>query len=180
MLLAGETASLAGAVGVAGAGGVGRVGPLALDLPLGAVRESDQRCAKRPRALVAVLRALRIVPGAGVGGVAASFRQLMAADIGQRGQTLGVKAGGVARVAPGVPVKLEEVGELDADAVAGANAVVCAVAGVAARGVGVDGIVAVAGGVGLLPGVAVGVLQRVLRAREGLAGSGREIHRAAA
>src|SRR5579863_1510260 len=148
-LLAGEAAFLAGTVGIAGAGVVGGVGPFTLDLPLGAVGEGHQRRAESPCALVSVFLALRVVPGAGAGGVGARFGEFVAAHVGDRRQTLGVQPGSILRVAAGIAVKLEEVGKLDANPFAGAHAVIGAVAGVAARSIGIDSVVAVAGGIGV-------------------------------
>ena len=54
-LFAAEAALLTGAVGVARPGGVGGVGPFALNLPLDAVAETDERSTESPSALVAVL-----------------------------------------------------------------------------------------------------------------------------
>src|SRR6202035_4808742 len=68
-LLAGQAALLPGAVRVAGPSRVCGVGPLTLDLPFGAVGERHQRRAKGPCALVAVLFAGRVVPGARIGGI---------------------------------------------------------------------------------------------------------------
>ena len=71
----------------------------------------------------------------------------MAADIGDGRQALRVKAGSISRVAAGVAVKLEEVGELNPDTLAGANAVVSAITGVAALQVHVHRIVSVGHGI---------------------------------
>src|SRR5262249_28425810 len=99
-------------------------------------------------ALVAVLRARAVVPGAGVARIAARLGELVAAHVGDGGEALRLPGHGRLRIAAGVAVEVPEEGELHVDAAAGAGAVPGAVAGVAARQVGVDGVVAVARGIG--------------------------------
>src|SRR4051794_41088977 len=73
---AAEAAPLAGIVRVAGARVVRPVAPLALNLPVRAVaREGDRRSTEGPRALVAVLAPLRVVPRARARGVGHRLRQ---------------------------------------------------------------------------------------------------------
>src|SRR5579859_4698350 len=73
----------------------------------------------------------------------------MTAYVGNGGKALRVQAGGVCWVATGIAVELKEVGELDRDASAAAGAVIGAIASAAAGSVAVDGVVAVAAGVGV-------------------------------
>ena len=77
-----EASLLARAVGIADPGGVSVVGPLALDLPLSAVTERDQRDIESPRAFIPILLAPLVIPGARVVGISASFGEFMSADIG--------------------------------------------------------------------------------------------------
>src|SRR5690348_15219223 len=88
-LLAGQAAQLAAAVRVARAGSIGGIGPFALDLPLRAAGEGDQRRPERPGALVSILGATAIVPAA-IARVRARLGELVAAHVCQRRQPLRV------------------------------------------------------------------------------------------
>src|SRR5579872_6639213 len=132
-----------GVAGAVGAGAVvGLIGPVALNLPVRVVKEGHIRAAEGPGALVAVFAAVGGVPGIAV-GIGAGFRKLVAADVGQRRQTLRFAAHCALRVAPGIAVKIEEEAELHRRAAARAPAMVGAVVGASALAVNVHGIVAV-------------------------------------
>src|SRR5258708_1872570 len=72
-LMAVDAAPQAAGSWIASPGIGGRVRPLALDLPLATAGEGNQRDVEGPRALVAVLRAARIVP-APISWIGAGFR----------------------------------------------------------------------------------------------------------
>src|SRR5437764_1250361 len=77
-----QAALLTGIIGVAGSGSVGGVRPLALDLPLRPIAERHQRYVEGPRAFVAVLLALTVVPRAWTIGITPRLRQFMPAHVG--------------------------------------------------------------------------------------------------
>src|SRR5204863_5809424 len=84
----------AGAGEIAGTGVVGVVAPVALDLPARAVRERDELPAELPGALVRVLGARRVVPRVAV-RIGQGLAKLVAADVAECRDTLGVPARGV-------------------------------------------------------------------------------------
>src|ERR1700680_1984344 len=88
-----QTTLLAFTVRVASAGGVGGVGPLSLQFPRGAVAEGDRGDIEGPGALVAILLALRVIPGARRSRIGAGFRQFVRADVGQCRQSRGMSSG---------------------------------------------------------------------------------------
>src|SRR5207244_2931136 len=107
------------AVDAAGAGAevaaavrVGGVAPVALDLPLRAVREPDETAAERPGALVGVLGAGAVVPGVEL-RVGERLAELVAAHVAEGSQARAVSTRRAARIAPCVAVEVEEEGELD-------------------------------------------------------------------
>src|SRR5579862_2424418 len=101
-----------GVAGAVGAGAVvGLIGPVALNPPVRVVKEGHIGAAEGPGALVAVFAAVGGVPGIAV-GIGTGFRELVAADVGQRRQTLRFAAHSALRVAPGIAIKIEEEAEL--------------------------------------------------------------------
>src|SRR5258706_5417045 len=85
-----EAAVLARRVRIAGAAGVRGIAPLALQLPPGAVREGYGRHIEGPRALVAVLAAGRVVPGARARRVGTRLFDFVCGHVGERRETLAV------------------------------------------------------------------------------------------
>src|SRR6185437_6829065 len=100
-----QRGAVAGAVGAGAV--VGFIRPVALNLPLGIVQKSHIGSAEGPGALVAILAAVGCVPGVAV-GVGAGFRQLVAADVGQRREALRLSAHRALRVATGIAIEIEE------------------------------------------------------------------------
>jgi AAA domain len=142
--LAGQATLLPAAVGITGAGVVGGVRPFPLQFPNGPVLEAHMGNIERPCAFVAVLGAACVIPSAKRAverRVCARFRQFMGADIRERGQSLRVTRLGVCRVAPGIVIKLEEKPDLHGHAVASPGGMPCAKTGVAARLIGVNGVI---------------------------------------
>src|SRR5256714_269617 len=92
---------------VAAAERVGVVAPVALDLPLRAVRKGDEAAAERPGALVGVLVAGAVVPGVTV-RIGERLTELVPADVRDRSEALDVQARGVHGIAAGVAVEIEE------------------------------------------------------------------------
>src|SRR4029078_6305559 len=120
------------------------VAPVALYLP--ALAADRDRAAERPGAFVGVLVALLVVPGVEL-RIGEHLAQLVAADVREGREALAVReAARRAGVAARVAVEVEEEPELHADAVDRPRAVPGAVAGAAARLVGVDGVVRVRDG----------------------------------
>src|SRR5262249_10942352 len=126
------------AVRVAGARVRSGIAPVALDLP--ALAADGHEPVERPCALVRVLASLLVEPGVEL-RVGEHLAQLVSAHVRECREALAaVEVRRCPRVATRIAVEVEEEPELHGDAVDRAGAVPRAVAGAAARPVGVDGV----------------------------------------
>src|SRR5581483_2901796 len=103
-----QTALLPGTVRITGSSSIGGVRPLALNLPSTSIAERHQRNVEGPRAFVAVLGALAVVPRARTVRIGPGLRQFMPAHVRQRSQSLRVQARSVGWIATWISIQAEE------------------------------------------------------------------------